>query len=222
MSKRRAETDGACVVAIHPMVAAELARLLGKSHRPVAAARMSLGADTEAFCATLPRCRVYAIDACVSLHHDLALVRAIRERMPSASVLVLSETFGAANAIPFLRLGVKGLLSYRDAPRRFREAVDQVARGKLWASREVVSVFVDSLVTPARHPVSSYLGELSRREQEVLRALLDNLSNKEIGSRLHISERTAKFHVGNLLRKVGVKRRSDLIARWWQGESKAS
>jgi DNA-binding CsgD family transcriptional regulator len=45
----------------------------------------------------------------------------------------------------------------------------------------------------------------------VLEALLENLSNKEIADRLHISERTAKFHVSNLLAKFRLRRRQDLI-----------
>ncbi len=52
---------------------------------------------------------------------------------------------------------------------------------------------------------------LSRREKEVMEALLENLSNKEIASKLNMSERTAKFHVSNLLAKYGVRRRADLI-----------
>jgi DNA-binding NarL/FixJ family response regulator len=40
---------------------------------------------------------------------------------------------------------------------------------------------------------------------------MENLSNKEIAVRLNVSERTAKFHVSNLLGKHGVKRRADLI-----------
>ena len=58
--------------------------------------------------------------------------------------------------------------------------------------------------------------ELSRREQEVLDSLLENLANKEIGSKLNISERTVKFHVSNLLSKFGVRRRADLILLCYQ------
>jgi len=57
---------------------------------------------------------------------------------------------------------------------------------------------------------------LSRREQEVLDALLENLANKEIASRLNIAERTVKFHVSNLLSKFGVRRRADLILLTFQ------
>ncbi len=61
---------------------------------------------------------------------------------------------------------------------------------------------------------------LSRREKEVADLLLENLSNKEIASRLHVSERTAKFHVSNLLAKYGVQRRADLILLFFQSEQR--
>jgi len=51
--------------------------------------------------------------------------------------------------------------------------------------------------------------KISRREQEVLDGVLQSLGNKEIASRLNVSERTVKFHVSSLLAKFGV---SDRIA----------
>ena len=62
----------------------------------------------------------------------------------------------------------------------------------------------------------------SRREQEVLDCLLENLANKEIADRLNISERTVKFHVSNLLSKFGVRRRADLILLSMQGRAVAT
>lgn len=59
-------------------------------------------------------------------------------------------------------------------------------------------------------PLESYqkvVHSLTPREQEVLRLLGQGLSNKEIGTRLIISEKTAKTHVANLLRRLGVKDR---------------
>jgi len=46
--------------------------------------------------------------------------------------------------------------------------------------------------------------KVSRREQEVLDGILQNLANKEIAARLNVSERTVKFHVSSLLAKFGV------------------
>ncbi len=52
---------------------------------------------------------------------------------------------------------------------------------------------------------------LSRRQQEVLRGVEDNLTNKEIGARLNLSERTVKFHVSALLGKFEVRNRAGLL-----------
>ncbi|HXU20708.1 MAG TPA: helix-turn-helix transcriptional regulator, partial [Verrucomicrobiae bacterium] len=52
--------------------------------------------------------------------------------------------------------------------------------------------------------------------------LLENLANKEVADRLHISERTVKFHVSNLLAKFGVRRRADLILLCYQRRAVAA
>ena len=87
--------------------------------------------------------------------------------------------------------------------------------------REVLSRFVDSILTTTqgRRLRGDSPAELSRREQEVLAGLLENLANKEVADRLHISERTVKFHVSNLLAKFGVRRRADLILLCYQRRS---
>ena len=63
------------------------------------------------------------------------------------------------------------------------------------------------------------LGRNRGPTEEVLAGLLENLANKEVADRLHISERTVKFHVSNLLAKFGVRRRADLILLCYQRRS---
>jgi DNA-binding CsgD family transcriptional regulator len=54
---------------------------------------------------------------------------------------------------------------------------------------------------------------LSRREKEVLEGVLENLANKEIATRLSISERTVKFHVSSLFVKFKVRSRIELMRK---------
>jgi two-component system, NarL family, nitrate/nitrite response regulator NarL len=53
---------------------------------------------------------------------------------------------------------------------------------------------------------------LTKREKLVFDKLLRGMSNKEIGNAINLSERTVKFHVGNLLRKFHVVTRGEAMA----------
>jgi DNA-binding CsgD family transcriptional regulator len=112
------------------------------------------------------------------------------------------------------------LLTYTDAPSDLKPALDALVEGSYWVPRVLLSRFVESILPSSRNRtmISSSVG-LSRREREVLQAVLDNLSNKEIAGQLNISERTAKFHVSNLLAKFGVQRRADLIVMSFNGSA---
>ena len=99
-------------------------------------------------------------------------------------------------------------------------AVAAVAAGGFWVPRAWLTRFVDAMlsVSAVRRNASAAVSRarLSRREQQVFDALLENLSNKEIASRLNVSERTIKFHVSNVLAKFAVRRRADLIVLFSQ------
>ena len=118
-------------------------------------------------------------------------------------------------------MGAKGLLTYKEAREQLPRALPLVANGGFWVPRAVLSGFVDSVLggSHSRRLKADTSADLSRREQEVLNSLLENLANKEIGSKLNISERTVKFHVSNLLSKFGVRRRADLILLCYQKRS---
>ncbi|HET9179531.1 MAG TPA: response regulator transcription factor [Terriglobia bacterium] len=146
------------------------------------------------------------------------LVSEVMDRYPASKVVAVSERFDEANAFPLLRLGTKGLLTYSESPRDLGAALEALLEGSYAVPRVLLSRFVESILPSSRNRtmISSSVG-LSRREREVLQAVLDNLSNKEIAGQLNISERTAKFHVSNLLAKFGVQRRADLILMSFNG-----
>lgn len=64
----------------------------------------------------------------------------------------------------------------------------------------------------ARIRESCSAGELTGREAQVLRLVLEGLQNKEIAERLHVGLRTVKFHVSNILAKTGARGRRELMA----------
>ncbi len=159
----------------------------------------------------VPPASVYVVEALTSGRVTEALVEMVLRRQRASRLVVIAELFDEANAFPLLGLGVKGLLRYADVGPHLAGAIREVSRGGFWVPRVLLSRFIDLTLAGGRPRAIPTTAHLSPREREVIGLLLENLSNKEIASRLHISERTAKFHVSNLLAKHGVKRRADLI-----------
>ncbi|HZT70142.1 MAG TPA: response regulator transcription factor [Terriglobia bacterium] len=165
----------------------------------------------------IPSADVYVVDG-----HDpfaATLVDSLVDRFSNPRVIVLSEKITDSSAFPLLELGAKGLLDYSEASQHLPEAVKTVMEGGYWVERRLLSRFMDSIVHSARRRVvKGRPHRLSPRERQVLECLLENLSNKEIAKRLNISERTAKFHVSNLLAKFDVRRRVDLVMLQLHGQ----
>src|SRR5580700_290309 len=188
-----------CLLSPHPMVLEEFRRLLTDTSFQLVARQLESMLAPDLRNLEVPRASVYVIDAHAARQATGALLGNILDHNAAARLLVVGDNLKEADSYTLLRQGVKGILNYKEA-------------------REVLSRCVDSILstTQGRRLRGDSPAELSRREQEVLAGLLENLANKEVADRLHIPERTVKFHVSNLLAKFGVRRRADLILLCYQ------
>ena len=206
-----------CLLAQHSFVLHELQKILSRPNfalesRPMQAAVL-LRQSTS-----LPQASVYVLDGEAASPITIAMIAGIRAAHPEAKIVMLAEKFSEDNTFDLLYLGVKGLVTYGDIPLQLPRALQALSSGGYWVPRAVLSRFVDSLVR-RRPPRLFIANDLSPREREIMEALLGNLSNKEIANKFNISERTAKFHVSNILGKFAVRRRSDLILLCAQSSS---
>ena len=205
-----------CLISQHPLVLDELRHSLANSGALLISQRLP-GPAMDVHQIQVPRAAVYVIDAHAPRPATEALVAAIQARYHESHLLFVADTFDKTSAFALLSLGAKGLLSYREARGQLPRALRAVAEGGFWVSRVLLSSFVDSILRAGRKGRSpGWSARLSPREIQVLDLLLDNLSNKEIASKLRIAERTVKFHVSNVLAKFSVHRRADLIVLCYQ------
>ena len=208
-----------CILSPHPLVLAEFSRALVGAAFEVTTRQLESTLGPELRKLSIPPATVYVVDAAhASQPATAALIANILGANPAARLLVVAEQFSNTESHNLLRLGAKGLLTYSGASAQLPRALPQVAGGGFWVPRSTLSEFIDSILTDVhgRRLKVATAKELSRREQEVLDTLLENLANKEIASRFNISERTVKFHVSNLLAKFNVRRRADLILLCYQ------
>jgi DNA-binding NarL/FixJ family response regulator len=205
----------------HPLVLSEFERVLTNPAFKIVSKHLesTLGPDLRH--QPVPKAALYVVDAHVARPAAGALLSNILDHYTEARIIVVAEKFDAGESYSLLQMGAKGLLTYDEARDQLPRALPLVANGGFWVPRAVLSGFVDSVLGGARSRrlKADTSTDLSRREQEVLNSLLENMANKEIGNKLNISERTVKFHVSNLLSKFGVRRRADLILLCYQKRS---
>jgi DNA-binding NarL/FixJ family response regulator len=223
LSKKKRPSGTVCLFWAHPLMRSDFCRLLSGNGLKVFDRR--LGIPWDGVEVPLPRAGVYVLEALSDFDETRAIVARFLARRPLAKFVVVAERFDQNAAFTLLRLGVKGLLRYDEASTHVRKAIHEVLHDGFWVPRSVLSRFIDSTVR-ALNPIDPRLltaqSSLSRRENEVCGLVLENLSNREIASRLAVSERTAKFHVANVLAKYGLKRRTELVLlSYSQGRDRA-
>ncbi|MGZ4165942.1 MAG: response regulator [Solirubrobacteraceae bacterium] len=152
---------------------------------------------------------VILLDLKLSADRDaegLELCSEILDRRPESRVVILS-TFLDQNLLnQSLRRGAKAyVLKEVDVVELVRiiRAVSHGESGFDSRSAELMR----SLVA---HRDDASEPDLTEREREVVGLLARGLTNREIGTRMFVSESTAKFHVHNVMRKLGVRRRAEV------------
>jgi two-component system, NarL family, nitrate/nitrite response regulator NarL len=137
------------------------------------------------------------------------------QKMGGRVVVLLSAAAGSPGAqLRALFLGVKGVVVISG---RWREeippAVATVIEGGLWIRQDVMSQYIERLSSQRKNCPrgTDTHGQLTAREEQILSLLLRSYSNKEIANVLEIGERTAKYHVSNILQKCEVSNRRELL-----------
>jgi two-component system, NarL family, response regulator DevR len=128
-------------------------------------------------------------------------------RAEGCAVVVFSFHRGERHVREAMEAGASGYLVKSAEPHEIVAAIRDAGRGEVPLSAEAATSLVEAL-RRQRRPGRV---QLTPREREVWRLLAAGLSNAAIAKALFISEHTAKFHVHNLLRKLGVKTRAEAI-----------
>ncbi len=132
-------------------------------------------------------------------------LRALRERLPGARVIVLTSFLDDDKLLPALRAGAAGYLLKNAEPRELVRAVRVAHAGEALLDPVVAARLVESLAAGEQ---DEPLDRLTPREREVLVLIGHGFPNKQIAQRLDVSEKTVKTHVGRLLAKLGVDDRT--------------
>jgi two-component system, NarL family, response regulator DevR len=152
------------------------------------------------------RPHIVLLDLKLSAGSDVAgltLCGQLTAATPAPGVLVVTTFLDQQLVLEAIQRGARGYVLKDVDAVALVAAIRAVRRGESAFDSHSATMVVRSLAAPAP--------ELTAREREVLTLLARGLSNEAIGRELYISATTAKFHVGNVMRKLAVSRRAEAV-----------
>lgn len=132
--------------------------------------------------------------------------RRIVEMLPDCKVIVLTSYVDDDKLYPVIEAGAFSYLLKTSRASEIADAIRAAARGQSVLEPQVTAKMMDRLRQPKRRETAH--ADLTEREMDVLRLIAEGKSNQEIADALFIGVKTVKFHVTNLLAKLGVEDRT--------------
>ena len=141
------------------------------------------------------------MDIDMPLMNGLSATEVLRKEFPAIKVLILSMHASSDYVVRILQSGAHGYVLKTAPPEELIKAVETVHGGEAFFSPEVARVALNQFVRGGEGPGSA---QISNREREVLVAIAEGLSNKEIASRLNVGVRTVETHRERIMRKLNI------------------
>jgi two-component system, NarL family, response regulator DevR len=149
---------------------------------------------------------VAVLDARLPDGSGIDVCRAIRSRDPSISALILTSYDDDQALFAAIMAGAAGYVLKQVRSMDLVQAIRTVARGQSLLDPAVTAKVLERLRAGDAEP-DEFAG-LTEREKEILRLIAEGLTNRQIGQRLFIAEKTVKNYVSSLLAKLGLERRT--------------
>ena len=147
---------------------------------------------------------------------DLEIVARVSKVLPQTKILLLSDVAEERFELEAIRAGAHGTVSKRSDPKVLERALKVVGDGEIWMSHRVASSIISEFRRWRQPLEEKSSGQLTKREEAILALLADGYRNKEIASRLAISENTIKTHLNTIYRKLQVSTRVEAALRYFE------
>jgi DNA-binding NarL/FixJ family response regulator len=146
----------------------------------------------------------------------LTATRLIKAEKPDTKIVMLTTSTEEADLFEAIKSGACGYLLKSLEAGPFISYLQGVIRGEAAVSREMAGALLKEFARQAElggtDPGSSAQGELTPRQVEILQLVSEGIPYKEIANRLCLSEHTVKYHIGEIMQRLHLKNRAQVMA----------
>lgn len=146
----------------------------------------------------------------------LAATRLIKAEMPESKIVMLTVSSSDDYLFEAVKSGASGYMLKSQSADRFLAMVRQVEQGGAPLAPELAARLLEEFArqarrceAPAAQPVSA---ELTARQVEILTLVAQGLTYPQVGESLHLSEPTVRYHMGQIMERLHLENRAQVIA----------
>jgi two-component system, NarL family, nitrate/nitrite response regulator NarL len=152
---------------------------------------------------------VVLLDYDLGTEQGTSLLQELRERHGQTKVLVVTAGMSDVATRAMMEAGASGIFLKHSSLDQLLSAIHRVSNGEFWLDTGIVRILITGKSGPAEN--SEGTRPLTARQNDVMRGVLDGLTNKEIALNLKASESSVKAVIQELFQKAGVRTRSQLV-----------
>jgi len=141
------------------------------------------------------------------------ILREVRETNPHTRAVMLLDSSKPDSVVEAFRSGARGIIDHHESLDMLSRCIRRIHEGQVWASHEQMALVIEALAsTPRVRAVDGNgMNLLCKREVEVVRYVVEGLTNREIAQRMGLSQHTIKNYLFHIFDKLGVSSRVELL-----------
>jgi two-component system, NarL family, nitrate/nitrite response regulator NarL len=138
----------------------------------------------------------------------------IAQACPVTKIVMLTFSEEEDDVLAALKAGARGYVLKGVLGKELRGIVRSIYAGEVYVSPVLAAAMLREMATASTVHAGDQLDQLTPRETQIVELVAEGFSNKEIGARLGLTEKTVKHYMTNVLQKLQVRNRVEAAIKW--------